>query len=257
MSTRIWHWINAITLVLMLMSGLMIFNAHPRLYWGEFGANPDHAWLEIGSQGREGYLRVADIRMKTTGFLGLWEDDRGRPNSRAFPHWATIPSYYSLALSRRWHLTFAWLFAIGVSAYGFWSLLNGHFRRDLLPGLSELKPAHLWRDIKRHVTLDFPKGAAAISYNTLQKLSYLGVFLMLAVLVLTGLTMSPAMDAVWPWLLDLFGGRQSARSIHFIAAVSMVLFLVVHLLMVLLAGPINEIRSMITGWFKLPEEDIQ
>jgi len=241
----------------MLMSGLMIFNAHPRLYWGEYGANPDPAWLEIGSKGREGYLRVADIRMTTTGTLGLWKDSRGRLNSRAFPDWATIPSTYSLALSRRWHLTFAWLFAVGVGVYGLWSLMNGHFRRDLLPRLSELSPAHLWRDIKRHATLNFPKGAAALSYNTLQKLSYIGVFLMLTVLVLTGLTMSPAVDAIWPWLLDLFGGRQSARSIHFIAAVSMVLFLVVHLLMVLLAGPVNEIRSMITGRFRLREEDSQ
>jgi thiosulfate reductase cytochrome b subunit len=195
--------------------------------------------------------------MKTTGALGLWKNSRGRLRSRAFPYWATIPSTYNLALSRRWHLTFAWLFATAVIVYGLWSLMNGHFRRDLLPRLSELRPAHLWRDIKRHATLDFPKGAAALSYNTLQKLSYLGVFLALAVLVLTGLTMSPAVDAIWPWLLDLFGGRQSARSIHFIAAVSMVLFIVVHLLMVLLAGPVNEIRSMITGRFRLPEEDSQ
>ena len=107
-----------------------------------------------------------------------------------------------------------------------------------------------------HATLRFPKGEAARRYNVLQKLAYLGVLLvLLPVMVLTGLTMSPAMDATWPWLLDLFGGRQSARSIHFIAAWLLVLFVVVHLVMVVLAGPLNEIRSMITGRYRLPEEE--
>lgn len=253
-STRIWHWINAGTLLLMLMSGLMIFNAHPRLYWGQYGANPDPAWLQIGSQGGEGYLRIGDFTIQTTGFLGLWEDETGRLRSRAFPGWATIPSSYNLALSRRWHLTFAWVFAVGVAVYGLWSLFNGHLWRDLLPSRSELRPGHVWGEIKQHATLKFHRGAEAARYNTLQKLSYLGVFLALAVVVLTGLTMSPAMDAIWPWLLDLFGGRQSARSIHFIAAMLLVLFFIVHIIMVVLAGPFNEIRSMITGWFRLPKE---
>jgi len=233
---------------------LMIFNAHPRLYWGQYGANSDPAWLEIGTQGDKGFLRVGDISIETTGVLGLWEDDSGRQRNRAFPHWATIPSSYNLALSRRWHLTFAWIFAAGVFIYGIWSLFNGHLWRDLIPTRSEFRPSHIWHEIKHHATLNFPKGAAALSYNILQKVSYLGVFVMLVVVALTGLTMSPAMDAIWPWLLDLFGGRQSARSIHFIAAVLLVLFFIVHLLMVLLAGPFNEIRSMITGHFRLPEE---
>lgn len=253
-STRIWHWINAGTLLLMLMSGLMVFNAHPRLYWGQYGANPDPAWLQIGSQGGEGYLRIGDFTIETTGFLGLWEDETGRMRSRAFPGWATIPSTYNLALSRRWHLTFAWVFAVGVALYGLWSLFNGHLWRDLLPSRSELRPGHVWGEIKQHARLKFHRGADSARYNTLQKFSYLGVFLALAVVVLTGLTMSPAMDAIWPWLLDLFGGRQSARSIHFIAAMLLVLFFIVHIIMVVLAGPFNEIRSMITGWFRLPKE---
>lgn len=254
LSTRIWHWVNAGTLLILLMSGLMIFNAHPRLYWGQYGANPDPAWLEIGSQDAEGFLRIGDFQIATTGVLGLWNDEDGRLRSRAFPGWATIPSNYNLALSRRWHLSFAWLFAVGLVTYGLWSLANGHFRRDLLPTRPELRPTHVWREIRHHATLRFATGAEALSYNVLQKTSYLGVFVLLAVLVLTGLTMSPAMAAAWPWLLDLFGGRQSARSLHFIAAVLLVLFVVVHLLMVLLAGPFNEIRSMITGRFRVPKE---
>ena len=167
----------------------------------------------------------------------------------------TIPSDYNLALARRWHLTFAWVFSVGIVAYGLWSLLNGHIRRDLMPRRDELRPRHVWQDIKDHAMLKFPKGAAAANYNILQKASYLGVIVVLIpVMVLTGLTMSPSMDATWPWLLDLFGGRQTARSIHFIVAVLLVLFFIVHVAMVVLAGPFNEIRSMITGRFRLPKE---
>lgn len=256
LSTRLWHWINAVAVTVMLMSGLMIFNAHPRLYWGNYGANPDTPWLVIGDDGGKGFLRLGDVTIPTTGVLGVWRNGAGELNDTAFPGWATIPSTYDLALSRHWHLTFAWLFATGLLAYLLWSLANRHIGRDLLPRRGELTPSHLWADVKRHATLRFPRGEAARHYNILQKLAYLGVLgLALPVLVLSGLTMSPAMNAAWPWLLELFQGRQSARSIHFICAVLVVLFVLVHLLMVVLAGPLNEIRSMITGRFRLPKED--
>lgn len=220
LSTRVWHWINAIAVIVLLMSGLMISNAHPRLYWGEHGANFDHAWLELPR----------------------------------FPGWATIPSYYSLAGARRWHLAFAWVFAIGLVLYIAISLLNRHAQRDLAPTRSELAPRAIWRDIVAHARLHFPTGEDALRYNVLQKLSYAGVlFLVLPLLVLTGLAMSPAMGAAWPWLVDMFGGRQSARSVHFICAAAMALFIAVHLLMVILSGPVGQIRSMITGWHRLDE----
>jgi len=202
----------------MLMSGLMISNAHTRLYWGEYGANFDVACLALPR----------------------------------FPGWMTIPSYYSLAGARRWHLAFAWLLAAGLVVYLLIALWNGHIRKDLAPRKAELAPRHLWADIVDHAKLRFPTGDAALRYNILQKLSYGGViFLLLPLLILTGLTMSPAVDAAWPWLLDLFGGRQSARSVHFICAALIGLFILVHLAMVLLAGPVNEIRAMITGRYKV------
>ena len=254
LSTRVWHWVNALTFFVMLMSGLMIFNAHPRLYWGQYGANFDPAWLQIGVEEGRGYLRVGEASIDTTGVLGT-RTVEGRALNRAFPGWATIPSYYDLAMARRWHLTFAWVFAVGLVGYGLWSLVNGHLRRDLLPRPAEMAPRHVWHEIRRHARLDFPKGEAARRYNVLQKLAYLGVLVVLIpLMILTGLTMSPSMDASWPWLLDLFGGRQTARSIHFIAAWALVGFLLVHLVMVVLAGPLNEIRSMITGRYRLPEE---
>jgi Ni/Fe-hydrogenase b-type cytochrome subunit len=221
--TRLWHWINALTVVVMLMSGLMIFNAHPHLYWGKFGANFDHPWLSF----------------------------HGRP----MPGWATIPSTYNLAAARRWHLAFAWLLSIGLVAFVLTSLINRHAQRDLAPRRGELRPRHIWHDIGEHARLRFPTGDAALRYNILQKLSYVAViFLLLPLMVLTGLTMSPAMDAAWPWLLDVFGGRQSARSVHFICAAALLAFIVVHLVMVLLAGAPNEVRSMITGRFRVPPD---
>lgn len=253
LATRIWHWINALTLLVMLMSGLTIFNAHPRLYWGEYGANPDHAWLEIGAENGGGYIRVGEAQITTTGVFGLWVDGEGQPQNRAFPSWATIPSDYNLADARLWHFFFAWVLALALGAFMLLSLANRHLWRDLRIRLSELSPARIWHDIKEHAHLRFPTGAAALDYNILQKLSYVGViFGLLPLVILTGLTMSPTMDAAWPWLLDMFGGRASARSLHFIAAFLLFAFFVVHMVMVVLAGPFNEVRSMVTGWYRLP-----
>lgn len=253
--TRLWHWVNAVTVFVMLMSGLMIFNAHPRLYWGEYGANFDTPWLAIGATEQRGFLKIGEVELATTGVLGRWTDRQGQIQYRAFPGWATLPSTYSLSAARRWHLAFAWVLAVGGLLYWLASFLNRHVQKDLLPHRSELSPRHIWHDVKDHIRLRFPTGEAALRYNILQKLSYLIVlFVLLPLIVLTGLTMSPAMDAAWPWLLDLFGGRQSARSIHFIAATLIAAFIAVHLLMVLLAGPYNEVRSMITGRYRLPKE---
>ncbi|MBL9065243.1 MAG: cytochrome b/b6 domain-containing protein [Sphingopyxis sp.] len=253
--TRIWHWVNAGTLLVLLMSGLTIFNAHPRLYWGEYGANFDRAWLVIGSTADEGYLRIGDWRVETTGVLGRWTDAAGEEKTWAFPGWATIPTSYSLADGRRWHLFFAWVMAIGLTLYMLWTAIGGHLKKDLHVRRTEWSPRHIWHDIKDHARLRFPRGEAAARYGILQKLSYIGViFILLPLMIATGLTMSPGLNASAPWLLDLFGGRQSARSIHFIAAWALVAFFLVHILMVLLAGPVNEVRSMVTGWFRLPPE---
>jgi Ni/Fe-hydrogenase b-type cytochrome subunit len=221
LSTRLWHWLNALLLYILFASGLGIFNAHPRLYWGQYGANLDHAWLTL---------------------------DR-------FPGWVTLPAHYSLALSRHWHLAAAPVFAFALLAYMLWSLGNRHIQRDLAFRRSDIAPRHVWQDIRDHVRLRFPTGQAARRYGPLQKASYVAViFVLLPLIILTGLTMSPGMNAAWPWLVDLFGGRQSARSIHFITAFALVAFLAVHILMVVLAGPLNEMRSIITGRYRLPED---
>lgn len=253
LSTRVWHWVNALTLLVLLMSGLMIFNAHPRLYWGQYGANDDRAWLVIDDAGNTGFVELAGVRVDTTGVLGVWANAEGKVQRRAFPHWITIPSGYDLQAARRWHLSFAWVLALALTAYMVRSLWNGHVKRDLHIHRREWSPKHIWHDIKDHARLRFPTGAAARDYNILQKISYIGViFILLPLIIFTGLTLSPAMNAAWPWLLDIFGGRQSARSIHFICTFALVAFFFVHIIMVVLAGPVNEVRSMITGRYRLP-----
>ena len=235
----------------------MIFNAHPRLYWGKYGANFDTPWLQIGpTPGSGGHLVIGNrVFIPTTGVLGHWKDAQGNVQTRAFPYWATIPGRYSLSGARRWHFLFAWVLILAGTAFFVTSLINRHFRRDIAPSAEELKPRHLWQDIKDHARLRLPTGDAAARYNPLQKLAYISViFLLIPIMILTGLTMGPGFDATFPQLLFLFGGRQSARSIHFLCAMGLLAFIVVHLAMVLLAGPINEIRSMITGWFRPPAE---
>ena len=244
--TRIWHWFNAIFATILLMSGLMIFNAHPQLYWGEFGARGDYAWLQIDDTRTTGFVRIGSARVETTGVLGLSLDSKDKVRRVAFPGWATIPTHYSLAAARRWHFAFAWLFALGLTAFMLGSLVNGHIRKDLHVRRAEWSVANIWTEIKNHAKPRF--NHAHGTYNILQKLAYIGlIFVVLPTMILTGITMSPALNAAWPWLLDLFGGRQSARSLHFIAATMMALFVVVHLVMVLLSGPIKGVWSMITG----------
>lgn len=257
--TRLTHWINALCFTLLLMSGLQILNAHPALYWGEFGADADHAFIEFSATRENGefvgHTRIGSFSFDSTGLFGVSKDSDGDVRVIAMPGWATIPANRDLATGRRWHFFFAWLFVVNGLVYVAGSLLNGHLRRDLVPERRELRPRHILHDIWNHLRFKLPKGEAAKRYNVLQKGAYLGVGLLLIVMVLTGLTMSPGINASQPWMLDLFGGRQSARTIHFLAATAIVAFIVVHLAMVLLAGPINEIRSMITGRFVVPPED--
>lgn len=258
---RITHWLNVFFFSLLLMSGAQIFNAHPRLYWGKYGADHDHAWLSMESiqEGNvpQGVLRLGSLTIRTTGLLGASMED-GALNARGFPTWLTIPSYQDLAAGRRWHLFFAWLFVINGAVYLIGGIVAKHFARHLLPRPEELRPSHLLQEVADHARLNFPKGQAAKQYNSLQKLTYLAVVLgLLPLMVLTGLTMSPGLDAAFHFLPDIFGGRQSARSIHFICASLLVAFVVVHVAMVLLSGVWNNLRSMVTGRYSIGSDGEQ
>ncbi|HEU4820965.1 MAG TPA: cytochrome b/b6 domain-containing protein [Qipengyuania sp.] len=211
-STRVWHWLNLICVVILFMSGLTISNAHPWLYWGEAGFAPEEAWLAV-------------VR---------------------FPDWMTIPGYYSLAMARDWHILLAWPFALLLLFAWATMLANRHFARDIATARREWRWTNVRSDIAAHLKLDFDHGAG--KYNFLQKLSYgLVMGVILPGMVLTGIAISPGMGPSFGWLVELLGGRQSARSLHFILAFTLLGFLIVHVALVLLSGPWGQMRAMITG----------
>jgi len=253
--TRLTHWINVLALTLLLMSGLNIFGAHPALYWGQKSTFA-HPWISIGAVEKPngammGVTQIGQAKFNTTGVLG-YSGQVGSREPVAFPSWATVPSFRDLADSRHWHFFFAWLFVLNGLVYWLVGLGGGHIAKDLVPTKGDVAPRNVWHEIVTHARLRFPKGEAARRYNVLQKATYLGVVLiLLPLMVLTGLSMSPGFNAAAPWLVDLFGGRQSARSIHFIAAWTIVAFVLLHLFMVVASGTWNNIRSMITGRYAI------
>ncbi|GAA0554952.1 thiosulfate reductase cytochrome b subunit [Rhizomicrobium palustre] len=250
---RLSHWINAGCLIVLFMSGLQIFNAHPALYWGKT-SDFDHPLLsmtaEEGANGIKGVTTIGDRAFNTTGLFGASESE-GMVTARGFPAWATLPGPQWLAMGRLWHFAFAWIFILNGLVFALWAVARRHLTRDLLPKGEDWRA--LPRDILDHLRLRF---AHTARYNVLQKISYTVVIFGLGPLVLlTGLTMSPTMDAAVPGLLALFGGRQSARTIHFLCAFSFFGFFLIHIAMVILSGAWNNLRSMITGRYRVTEED--
>ena len=249
---RISHWLNVPILIILIMSGLQIFNAHPALYWGD-RSDRDQPLLSIRPVKTEsgemrGITTILGYKFDTTEVLGYSDGSR-----RAFPAWATIPSARFLAMGRQWHLFFAWLLVINGVLFTAYALISRHVARDLAPTSKDLRG--IGKAVKDHLILRHSKGDEAKRYNVLQKLAYIVILFVVApLIVLTGLTMSPTIDTAFPWLLTIFGGRQAARTIHFIACFSFVGFIVIHVLEVILTGFFNNIRSMVTGWFVVKHE---
>jgi len=218
---RLMHWINVVCMTVLLMSGLNIFNAHPELYWGHEStfAKP---WVAFGARntpnGPVGYTRIGSTEFDTTGVLGLSATGADhRPTARAFPSWATVPGPQWLAMARHWHFFFAWLFVVNGIAYLLYTLISRHLTKDLIPTRDEL------RNIGRSI-------------------------------VVCGLAMSPTLNTVFTGWVDVLGGRQSARTLHFLAAFGLLFFVVVHVAEVFIAGVWNEMRSMVTGWYTVSED---
>lgn len=212
LSTRLWHWVNAISVIILFMSGLNISNGHRRLYWGDAGFAPNEAWLEV-------------VR---------------------FPGWSTIPGYYSLAIARDYHVIFALVFGFSLLAFMIAALINRHMQRDIFASRKEWSPRNIWVDVIEHLKFNFEHGDS--KYNILQKIAYSSVILgLLPLMIITGMVMSPGMEAAWPFLTELLGGRQSARSLHFLAAWGLCGFFFLHIALVLVSGPVRQIRDMITG----------
>ncbi|MGB8817917.1 MAG: cytochrome b/b6 domain-containing protein [Rhizobiaceae bacterium] len=248
--TRFTHWTWAACLFFLLFSGLQIFNAHPTLYIGkESGFGYDNAVFSItaveADGAAKGVTKVFGAEFNTTGLLGVSGPQDNR-QFRAFPAALTIPSYYDLGTARVVHFFFAWLLVATLTVWAAAGLWNGHIRGDLTLSKTDLNS--LLQDIKDHARLRFHHTGR---YNVLQKLAYGGVlFLLFPAIILTGLAMSPSLNALVPFLADMLGGRQSARTIHFLAMLLLVGFVVIHMVMIVAAGPLNELRSIITGWYR-------
>ena len=255
---RLMHWLNVIALTILLMSGLQIFNAHPALYWGKSsytGAPPLLVMHAVQKNDREiaGLTRVLGREFDTTGLFGASKNRNGQWIPRGFPWWATIPDNQWLSMARSWHFFFAWVFVLNGLAYILYSLGSRHLARDLAPTRDD------WRGIGRsvidHLRFRHPAGEASKRYNILQKLAYLTViFVLLPLIVLMGLAMSPWVDSLWPGWVDIVGGRQSARTIHFIVAWLLVGFVFIHVFEVVITGLWNNLRSIVTGRYRVRAE---
>ncbi len=233
---RISHWLLAASVLMLAFSGFVILMAHPRLYWGQVGNDLTPALFEL-------------------------------PISRNFKHggWTeAVPFYphpgsvvtseltYDIFNQNGWarslHFLTAWVFVVTALVYLITGLFGGHFWRDLIPRLRELKPGLAWQDIVKHLQLPMPPASGGPPYGLLQKLTYvIIIFVALPLVVISGLTMAPAVAAACPWLLNLFGGSQSARTIHFFTFAALLLFLIIHVLMVALTGFRRQMRAMTLG----------
>jgi len=217
---RVTHWIATICFLALLVSGIEILISHPRFYWGETGNINTPPLFKIPI-----------------------------PSSRS-----SVPTGYGYVLpdqngwSRYLHFQSAWLVVFTGFLYVIYSFFSGHLRKNLLPGAADLSWRVFFSSIGDHLRFKRPAEEEAWSYNLLQRLSYLAViFVLFPLIIWTGLAMSPAVASAFPSAVTSLGGQQSARTIHFFVTVLLFLFLLVHIMMICLAGLMSRMRAMITG----------
>ena len=250
---RLWHWTNALAVTLSLVTGLLIFNIHPSLYWGEDGHAGMPSILSLAVSDPDPKkprfeLRVGGHRWDVTGLMGVIDNE----GSDQYVLVAAPPADFQFGGTRIWHFMSAWILVSAWLVYALYLVAGGRLARVLWPVREERSWRNLAYELRQHLLLKRARGEAAKRYNLLQKISYLIVVLVLMpTLILSGLTMSNSVTAVFPDLFSLFGGRQSARSIHFIAAALLLGFVLIHLLQVLVAGFFNSMRSMLTGRYTI------
>jgi thiosulfate reductase cytochrome b subunit len=254
---RVWHWLTALAVSMLLLTGALIFNVHPRLYWGEDGHAGMPAIMSLSATDTQTKtprfeLQLGPMRWNVTGKMGVVDVE----GSDTYVLIAALPEDFQFGATRVWHFAWAWLLVASAIVYGLYLLVGGRFTNMLLPTRYDLTLHNLGSEIWQHLRLRRVRGTAMRKYNVLQKLSYLAiVFLVIPILILSGLTMSNSVTAVFPDLFVLFGGRQSARSVHFIAASVLVLFIVIHIAQVFVGGFANLLRSMVTGRYVIEHQD--
>jgi thiosulfate reductase cytochrome b subunit len=207
-AVRCTHWIFACAFFVLVFSSLPILIAHPRFYWGETGALGTHPLFVLP--------------------LPLWVGRSG---------WG-----------RSLHFLAAWVALFAGIVYVTSGVFSGHFRSRLVPTRADLTWSNLCRVIAEHLSRSRDELKTSLRYNVVQRLAYLlVVFVLFPLIILSGLAMSPAITSVAPWLVEMFGGHQSARTLHFIFSQLLEAFFIVHLVMVARAGFVSSTRSMIVG----------
>ncbi|MBN7817731.1 cytochrome b/b6 domain-containing protein [Algoriphagus pacificus] len=232
------HWIITLSFLILVFTGIEILMVHPRLYWGEVGNELTPAFLEFPIS--RNYQRSD------------WEEQIPFFDSEDSPVSAGRLGEEEMFNQNGWgrslHLLAAWFLVLTGLFYLIIGLLSGHFQKHIWPKLKELTPKKFFRDLKEHFKLKISPPTGGPQYGLLQKLSYMGIiFIALPMAIITGFTMSPAITAAYPFLLDIFGGYQSARTIHFFTSTSLEIFMVVHVLMIVLSGFKAQIRYMTIG----------
>ena len=236
--TRICHWIVVFSFFALCFSGFFILMVHPRLYWGEVGNDLMPALLELPISNNH----RPDGWQQTVSFAEL----ANAPISANRTYEAEL--FNQNGWARSLHFLAGWFFVFAGVFYAFAGIVTGHVWRNLLPRARELVPQTLWQDLKGHLHLQSGSAGGGPPYGLLQRCAYTSVvFVALPFMVVTGLSMSPAVTAAYPILLDLFGGFQSARTLHFFGFAALVLFLFVHVAMVVLTGFRRQLRAMIMG----------
>ncbi|HEY4903642.1 MAG TPA: cytochrome b/b6 domain-containing protein [Candidatus Sulfotelmatobacter sp.] len=224
---RVTHWITTLCFFALLVTGAEIVISHPRFYWGETGNDLTPTLFKLPIP--------ASRNLVPTGYGYVLPDQNG---------W-----------SRYLHFQAAWVVVFTGLLYAVSGLVTGHFRKSLLPAKADLSWRAFSTAIFNHLRLQRPSEAEAWSYNVLQRISYLFViFVLFPLEIWTGLAMSPSFVSAVPTTVNLLGGQQSARTLHFFVSVSLLLFVVVHVVMVSLAGFRNRMRAMITGRASAPME---
>jgi thiosulfate reductase cytochrome b subunit len=215
---RVTHWVAALCFFALVVSGVEIVVSHPRFYWGEEGNILTDPLFSLPIPASRPYV--------PTGYDFVMPDQNG---------W-----------SRSLHFQAAWFLVFAGGFYVVWGVVSRHFGKNLVPAAADLKWPALSKAIASHLRFEAPTDAG--TYNVLQRLAYLSVvFILFPLMIWTGLAMSPAVVSVFPWIVEVFGGHQSARTLHLIAFLALGGFLAVHVVMVYLAGFKARVRAMITG----------
>jgi thiosulfate reductase cytochrome b subunit len=230
---RIAHWVVTLSVFTLAFSGFVILMAHPRLYWGEVGNDLTPALLELPVSRNHRH--------------GGWANRE--PISQTSTSVVTANRTYDIFNQNGWgrslHFLAAWCLVVPGVLYLLTGVVSGHFRRHVWPGAREIDARALREDLVRHLSPRFPAASGGPDYGLLQKLAYCGViFVALPLAVMTGLAMSPTITAAFPFLSGMFGGHQSARTIHFVAFVALLMFVIVHVVMVVRSGFRRQMSGM-------------